>query len=231
MQATDRAFDLVLSYPQWQGSGGPQHLHRGAMAAAHAYGAFGPLVRVAEAGEGEARGGIHRWSAIAVQFRSAQAILAARQPRRILTAGGDCACDIAIIDYPHRQYPDLLDANTVDTAPSGNIHGMPVATIMGSAPTEMQAWLSAPLPPAQFRYLSAFIGDEGDWQFQKAHAPGWGGTRSAGRGSTIRTDPHPLRSGRIRSRGLPACRLSVRPAVPGRRSCTGAQQPLPDWSA
>jgi|SRR5690349_11016858 len=56
MQATDRAFDLVLSCPRWQGSGGPQHLHHGAMAAADPCGAFGPLVRVAEAGEGKRAG-------------------------------------------------------------------------------------------------------------------------------------------------------------------------------
>lgn len=181
MQATDDAFDLVLSYPQWQGSGRPQNLRRGAMAAADVCGKYGPLVRVPEAGEGEDRGGIHRWTAIVEQFRSAQAILDAKQPRRILAAGGDCACDIAVIDHLHRRYPDLtviwvdahLDANTVDTTPSGNFHGMPVAAIMGSAPAELQAMLSTPLSPARFRYVSAHVGDEGDWVFQRAHDLGW----------------------------------------------------------
>ncbi|MEO6690082.1 MAG: arginase family protein [Dokdonella sp.] len=181
MHATDDSFDLVLSYPQWQGSGRPQNLRRGAMAAADVCRNFGPLVHVAEAGEGDASGGINRWTAITEQFRSAQAILDARQPRRILTAGGDCACDIAVIDYLHRRYPDLtviwvdahLDANTVDTTPSGNFHGMPVAAIMGSAPVELQALLSTPLAPAQFRYVSAHVGDDGDWAFQKSHELAW----------------------------------------------------------
>ncbi|MHB1056319.1 MAG: arginase family protein [Rhodanobacter sp.] len=181
MQAVDGPFDLVLSYPQWQGSGRPEHLRRGAQAAAEVCGNYGPLVRVPEAGEGEAGGGIRRWTAIAEQFHSAQAILDARQPRRILTAGGDCACDIAVIDYLHRRYPDLtviwvdahLDANTVDTTPSGHLHGMPVAAILGSAPAGLQALLSTPLPPAQFRYVSAHVGDEGDWAFQRAHELAW----------------------------------------------------------
>ena len=174
-------FDLVLSYPQWQGSGRPQHLRRGAQAAAEVCRKHGPLVRVPESGEGEASGGVRRWTAIAEQFRSAQSILDARQPGRILTAGGDCACDIAVIDYLHRRYPDLtviwvdahLDANTVDTTPSGNFHGMPVAAILGSAPVGLQALLSTPLPPARFRYVSAHVGDAGDWAFQQAHDLRW----------------------------------------------------------
>jgi arginase len=181
LQAADDPFDLVLSYPQWQGSGRPEHLRRGAKAAAEACGNYGPLVRIPEAGEGEASGGIRRWTAIIEQFRSARAILDTRQPRRILTAGGDCACDIAVIDYLHRRYPDLtviwvdahLDANTVDTTPSGHFHGMPVAAILGSAPPGLQALLSAPLPPAQFRYVSAHVGDEGDWAFQRSHDLTW----------------------------------------------------------
>lgn len=181
MQSADDPFDLVLSYPQWQGSGRPEHLRRGAEAAAEVCSHYGPLVRVPGAGEGEARGGIHRWTAIAEQFRSAQAILDARQPASILTAGGDCACDIAVIDYLHRRYPYLtviwvdahLDANTVETTPSGNFHGMPVAAILGSAPVALQQLLSTPLQPAQFRYVAAHVGDEGDWAFQRAHGLTW----------------------------------------------------------
>lgn len=180
MGAAD-GFDLVLSYPQWQGSGRSQHLRRGALAAADVCGRYGPLARVPDAGEGEARGGINRWSAILEQFRAARALLEARRPRRILTAGGDCACDVAVIDYLHRQYPDIvvvwvdahLDANTADTSPSGNFHGMPVAAILGAAPAELRPLLGAPLPPARFRYVSAHVGDPGDWDFQREHGLSW----------------------------------------------------------
>lgn len=181
MQDADHTFDLVLSYPQWQGSGRSENLHRGARAAAEVCRRYGPLVQVPDAGDGEDEGGVHRWTAIREQFRSAQALLDEKRPRRLLTAGGDCACDIAVIDYLHRQYRDLtvvwvdahLDANTVDTSPSGNFHGMPVAAIMGSAPADLQPLLSTPLPPAQFRYVSAHVGDEGDWAFQREHGLAW----------------------------------------------------------
>jgi arginase len=181
LQDATEKFDLVLSYPQWQGSGRVENLPRGARAAADVCSRYGPLVSVPDAGEGEARGGIHRWTAILEQFRSARAILEQRQPRRILTAGGDCACDVAVIDYLHGRYPDLtviwvdahLDANTTDTSPSGNFHGMPVAALMGSAPADLQALLGAPLSPAQFRYVSAHAGDDGDWAFQRTNGLAW----------------------------------------------------------
>jgi arginase len=174
-------FDLVLSYPQWQGSGRPQNLRRGAQAAAEICARYGPLVDVADAGDGENRDGVNRWTAILEQFLSARAILDERRPGRILTAGGDCACDIAVIDYLHQQYSDLtviwvdahLDANTTGTSPSGNFHGMPVAAIMGSAPPELRPLLSAALPAPQFRYVSAHVGDEGDWNFQRENGLSW----------------------------------------------------------
>lgn len=176
-----RSFDLVLSYPQWQGSGRPQNLRRGAEAAAEVCGRFGPLARVPDAGEGEARGGINRWTALLEQFRAARAILDEAQPARLLTAGGDCACDVAVIDYLRRRYPDLtviwvdahLDAKTAATSPSGSFHGMPVAALMGSAPDELQALLGAPLAASRFRYVSARIGDEGDWEFQRDNRLAW----------------------------------------------------------
>ena len=177
----DSNFDLVLSYPQWQGSGRSENLIRGADAAAQVCGQYGPLASVPCAGIGEASNGINRWTAILEQFRAAQAILNDRQPRRVLTAGGDCACDIAVIDYLHNRYPDLtviwvdahLDANSASTSPSGNFHGMPVAAIMGSAPVDLQALLGTPVSPLQFKYVSAHVGDEGDWAFQRLNALPW----------------------------------------------------------
>ena len=181
MQDADGEFDLVLSYPQWQGSGRFENLSRGARAAARVCGRYGPLAEVPDAGQGEASGRINRWTAILEQFHSAQTILNERRPRRVLTAGGDCACDVAVIDYLLRRYPDLtviwvdahLDANTEHTSPSGAFHGMPVAAIMGSAPADLQAHLSRPLPPSQFRYVSAHLGDDGDWAFQRDNNLVW----------------------------------------------------------
>lgn len=181
MSPAAHRFDLVLSYPQWQGSGRPQHLLRGARAAAQVCGRYGPTVKVPDAGEGEADGGINRWTALLSQFQAAQTLLAQHAPRRILTAGGDCACDIAVIDYLQRQYSDLtvvwvdahLDANTALTSPSGNFHGMPVSAILGASPAALRPFLGAPLATSRFRYVSAHVGDPGDWSFQRERQLTW----------------------------------------------------------
>ncbi|MGA0607933.1 arginase family protein [Phenylobacterium sp. VNQ135] len=174
-------FDLVLAYPQWQGSGRSENLRRGAKAAAEVCARYGPLASAPLSGDGEARGGINRWTAILDQFRAARAILAERRPDRVLTAGGDCACDVAVIDHLRRRHPDLtviwvdahLDANTAATSPSGNFHGMPVATLMGQAPADLAPLLAPPLDPARFRYVAAQVGDDGEWAFQREKGLEW----------------------------------------------------------
>jgi arginase len=173
-------FDLSLSYPQWQGSGRYQNLPRGAEAASEICGRFAPLVRVPPAhGDDEADDellhGVHRWRAIFAQFRNAQKILANSGARRVLTAGGDCAVDVAVIDYLKGVHPDLqviwidahLDANTPETSPSGNFHGMPVSAILGRAPGPMRPYLGMPLEPGRFRYVGIQVGDDGDWELQR----------------------------------------------------------------
>ena len=135
-------FDLSLSYPQWQGSGRHENLPRGAAAAAAVCARYAPLERVPL---GESNGnahGVRCWEAIFAQFQSAREILARRGAERILTAGGDCAVDVAVIDYLNGRHPDLhviwidahLDGNTPETSPSGSFHGMPVSAILGRAP-------------------------------------------------------------------------------------------------
>jgi len=108
----------------------------------------------------------------------------------VLTAGGDCSIDVAVIDYLHGLHPDLtviwvdahLDANTPDTSPSGNFHGMPVSVIMGDAPEPMRQHLRHPLTPEKFFYFGARVGDDGDWAFQREHGLAWLGTDQSVRG-------------------------------------------------
>jgi arginase len=169
------SFDLTLAYPQWQGSGRNENVPRGAAAAAEVCRRFAPLAKVPLS---DATGDAHhvnRWNAVFEQFLSARDILAHHSPKRLLTAGGDCAVDVAAIDYLHGRYPDLtviwidahLDANTPETSPGHNFHGMPVAALMGRAPEPMQSLLGAPLDPARFRYFGIQVGDEGDWALQR----------------------------------------------------------------
>jgi arginase len=110
------------------------------------------------------------WSAIFAQFRSAQAILERSGAKRVLAAGGDCAVNVAIIGYLNRVHPGLqviwvdahLDANTPETTPSGNFHGMPVGAILGRAPEPMRQLLGEPVDPSRFHYLGTRVGDQGD---------------------------------------------------------------------
>ena len=170
-------FDLSLSYPQWQGSGRHENLPRGAAAAAVVCGQYAPLVRVPQ-GDNNTVDHVHgvcRWDPIFAQFRSAQSILARSGASRVLTAGGDCAVDVAVIDYLNGIHPDLhviwidahLDANTPETSPSGNFHGMPVSAILGRAPEPMRPLLGAPVAPGRFHYFGIRVGDDGDWALQR----------------------------------------------------------------
>jgi arginase len=168
-------FDVSLSYPQWQGSGRHVHLPRGAAAAAEVCGHYAPLVEVPLSDSTLDGCGVRRWDAIFAQFRSAQDILARTGAKRVLTAGGDCASDVAVIDYLHGLHPNLrviwidahLDANTPESSPSGNFHGMPVSAILGRAPAQMRPFLNNPIDPARFCYFGIRVGDEGDWALQR----------------------------------------------------------------
>lgn len=177
MSSTHHAFDLCLAYPQWQGSGRHTHLPRGAAATAAVCSRHAPLLVQVPLADGAADmvHGVRHWDALFAQFRSAREILARSRAPRVLTAGGDCAVDVAVIDYLHRLYPALrvlwvdahLDGNTPVTSPSGSFHGMPVSAILGRAPQPMRDLLGAALDPARFHYFGIRVGDEGDWALQR----------------------------------------------------------------
>jgi arginase len=174
---TATPFDLVLSYAQWQGSARPENLVRGAREARRICARYGTIVEVPLSTDETVSFGVRRWGAIFDQFRSAQEILARHRPHSILTAGGDCAVDVAIVEYLNSVHDDLLvvwidthlDANTPESSPSGSFHGMPVSAIMGHAPEPMKAQMKAPLAPSRFRYFGVRLGDEGDRAFERDH--------------------------------------------------------------
>jgi arginase len=170
-------FDLTLAYPQWQGSGRHENLPRGAQAAAAVCALHAPLLAVPPSATGGDAHGVHRWGAIFEQFERARDILARSRPNRVLTAGGDCSVDVAVIDYLHGLHPSLnvvwvdahLDANTPETSPSGNFHGMPVSAVLGRAPEPMRRLMGPPLDPARFLYCGVRVGDDEEWAFRRDH--------------------------------------------------------------
>ena len=170
-------FDLALGYLQWQGSSRSTNILRGARAAAEVCSQFAPFVSLRESEASGDDHGVHHWNAIFDLFCQAQRVLAEHRPRRLLTAGGDCAVDIAAMDYLCGIYPDLqviwidahMDANTPETSPSGCLHGMPVSAIMGFAPEPMRRLLGAPVTPERFSYYGVRVADAGDQAFGAAH--------------------------------------------------------------
>ena len=171
-----KPFDLCLAYPQWQGSARCENLPRGAAATAAVCGRYAPPVRVPIADNAVTDGyGVRHWDAIFAQFGSAQGILAGSGAKRVLTAGGDCAVDVAVIAYLNGVHPDLhviwidahLDANTPATSPSGSFHGMPVSAILGRAPAPMRSLLGGSVDPVRFNYFGIRVGDDGDWALQR----------------------------------------------------------------
>jgi len=80
-----------------------------------------------------------------------------------------------VIGHLNDIHPDLrviwidahLDANTPETSPSGNFHGMPVSAILGRAPESMRLLLGTPVDPARFHYFGIRVGDDGDWALQR----------------------------------------------------------------
>lgn len=176
MSPSRTPFDLCLAYPQWQGSARHDNLPRGAAAAAGVCGQYAPLVQVSPGEhDPDIAHGVRHWNPIFAQFRHAQAILANAGARRVLTAGGDCAVDVAVIDHLNGIHPNLgviwidahLDANTPATSPSGSFHGMPVSAILGHAPAPMRAFLGTPVAASRFRYFGIRVGDDGDWALQR----------------------------------------------------------------
>ena len=168
-------FDLALAFPQWQGSGRHENLPRGAAAAAAVCGRFAPLAEVPLSDRDDDANGVRRWGALFDQFQSAQAILDRSGADRVLTAGGDCAVDVPVIDYLNRRHPGLsviwidahIDGNTPEVSPSGCFHGMPVAALLGRAPSPMRPLLGEPIDPDRFHYYGMHVGDDGDWALQR----------------------------------------------------------------
>jgi len=168
-------FDLALSFPQWQGSGRHENLPRGAAAAAQGCGRFAPFAEVPLSDKNGDAEGVRRWEALFEQFQSAQAILDRSGAKRVLTAGGDCSVDVAVIDYLNRTHPNLtviwidahIDGNTPEVSPSGCFHGMPVAAVLGHAPAPMRALLGDPVDPERFQYFGIQVGDDGDWALRR----------------------------------------------------------------
>lgn len=152
---------LSLLFPQWQGSGAerPERLTEGAWQLQALLGERAFVgVPVDPEGESPTEGGVRQRARLLEHLQRAQAELRQREPRRVLTVGGDCSVDAAPISYLQSRYGDELaivwldahaDLNTPGSSPSQALHGMVLRLLLGEGDPEFLAALGAALEPQQ----------------------------------------------------------------------------------
>ena len=102
-----------------------------------------------------------------------------KEKKKPLLIGGDHSQSFSTVSAVLKRYPDLkvlwvdahADLNTRNTSPSNNIHGMPVAGLMGFMAKESwnENWLSQKLKSENIIYLGVRDLDEGEKEFIKKH--------------------------------------------------------------
>ncbi len=150
---------LNLLFPQWQGSGPVNALYHAAMALAKRCPdtRFTP-VPVPENEPLEISRGILGYDSILSQMTEAAGIVEQAAPTFILTIGGDCGIEPVPVSYLNRIHDGNFtlvwldahaDLNTPDSSPSGDFHGMPLATLMGMGDTTLCNTCFSTLRPDQ----------------------------------------------------------------------------------
>ena len=101
------------------------------------------------------------------------------EKRKPLLIGGDHSQSFSTVSAILKHYPDLkvlwvdahADINTRNTSPSNNIHGMPVAGLMGLMAKEPwnKTWLLQKLKSENIIYLGIRDLDEGEKEFIRKH--------------------------------------------------------------
>ena len=152
---------IRLLYPDHM-SGGLDTYHFGAELLAHILPANAnqPLVRVEVAPpdgqEKPVTNGICGEAEVLAGIRSAQCKLAAQQPDRVITIGGNCLVSLAPFDYLHGRYPDAgiiwIDAHPDVSTPSDGYpraHAMVLGSLLGGGAPQLAATMNHPKFRAQ----------------------------------------------------------------------------------
>lgn len=100
--------------------------------------------------------------------------------KQTLILGGDHSMSLATLPALKRHYPNLKvlwvdahgDINTPKTSPTGNLHGMPVAALLGLFPLKKHLgwdWFSPCLNPSDIVYIGVRDLDWGEEKILKTH--------------------------------------------------------------
>jgi arginase len=159
----DQGKTLRLLMPQWQGGNNAVYHFGARLLAWLAPAAAGPVVEVDVAPptdtELELEDGIVARKALMHQVHSAQDVLAAHAPDRVVVLGGDCLVDLAPFAYLNERYQGDLAILWVDAHPDiitpehfSHAHAMVLGNLLGEGDPEFLAAVTRPIDPAKVMY-------------------------------------------------------------------------------
>ncbi len=151
---------LVLLFPQWQGSGSNKNLYHGVklirdrLLKGIEFAEIGVSLEEELVKEKEIIG--YRY--IYDQLKEAAAMLEQKRPQRVFLIGGDCGTELAPVSYLNRRLKgDLFvlwfdahgDLNTPESSPSKAFHGMPLRFLLGEGEKSILDLCFSTLLPVQ----------------------------------------------------------------------------------
>ena len=153
------AEDLYLFFPQWEGSG-EASVYTGAAILRQLLSARVTFheIEVESPHELRIEHNIVGYSQLLRYAQQAHQILSTTNPRRVFPLGGDCGIDVVPISFLNKRYDGDLaviwldahaDANTPQSSPSKNFHGMALRALLGESDTELLASSFSTLLPQQ----------------------------------------------------------------------------------
>jgi len=156
---------MKLYFPQWQGAGTGAGIEAGAQAILRYLN--DPDVRTVSLNTGTANKWkeqvhhVNNFHAIYDQLARLHAYISEQQPVAIQTIGGDCGMEIVPVSFLNSIYDDLgviwfdahADINRPCDSPSCNFHGMPLRTLLGEGPDQMDSLLFSTIQASQIHYL------------------------------------------------------------------------------
>ncbi|QVY63443.1 arginase family protein [Cytobacillus gottheilii] len=153
---TNKTIRLLM--PQWQGGNNPNYSFGAELLAWLAPQNEQPLIRVPlhepEGNQLEVERGIFGRNQVMNQLKSAQQIIAAHQPDKIIIFGGDCLVEQAPFAYLNERYNGELGLIWIDSHPDistpkqfENSHTMVLGNLLGEGDKEFANEVKVPIKP------------------------------------------------------------------------------------
>ncbi len=155
---TNKTIRLLM--PQWQGGNNPNYSFGAELLAWLAPQNEQPLIRVPlhepEGNQLEVERGIFGRNQVMNQLKSAQQIIAAHQPDKIIMFGGDCLVEQAPFAYLNERYNGELGLIWIDSHPDistpkqfENSHTMVLGNLLGKGDKEFANEVKVPIKPGK----------------------------------------------------------------------------------